>query len=84
MFTAVYESTLSIIALGYLHSGRFILVQQQIEFMKEKVVLNTDRNHTIIITLPANSSCTGLVFIDANCPVCSALKREAFSWIFLL
>lgn len=78
MFTAVYESTLAIIALGCLHSGRFILVQQQTEFMKG------NRDHTIIITLPANSSCMGMVFIDANWTVLSALKCETFSWILLL
>lgn len=54
------------------------------EFMKGKLVLNIDRDHAIIITLPANSSAMGLVFIGANCTVLSALKREAFSCILLL
>lgn len=51
--------------------------------MKGKLVLNIDRDHTIIIWLPANSSCMGLVFIGANCTVLSALKGGAFSWIFV-
>lgn len=50
MFTAIYESTLSIYCSGFsslrvLHSG------VATEFMKGKLVLNIDRDHTIIITL---------------------------------
>lgn len=81
MFTAVCESIPSIIALGCLHSGCFTLVQQQMEFMKGKLVLIIDRDHTIIITLPANSSCMGLVFIGASCTMLSPLKCVAWSWI---
>lgn len=77
MFTAIYESTPSITALGCLHSGHFTLVHQQTQFMKGELVLDIDRDHTIIITRPANSSWMGLVFIGANCTVLSALKREA-------
>lgn len=75
---------LSVVALGCLHSGHFTLVQQQTEFMKGKLVLNIDRDHAIIITLPANNFSLGLAFIGANCTVLSALKREAFGCVLLL
>ena len=49
--------------------------------MKGKLVLNIDRDHMIIIMLPANMH--WYIMGSATCTVLSALEGEVFRWILL-